>query len=101
MADTRAEIWNWLLVPVMATVLAILFVPMLYDWESHLLYALLLGVTLCHIHFGVFVVSPAKVHALLIKILACLILSFCETFARHCVYEMDSTYFKNILFIKH
>ncbi|XP_014674567.1 PREDICTED: ethanolaminephosphotransferase 1-like [Priapulus caudatus] len=62
MAGTRAEMWNWLLVPVMVTVTTVVFVPSLYDWETYMLYALTAAVTLCHLHYGVFVVRQMAQH---------------------------------------
>uniref|UniRef100_UPI00358F90D1 ethanolaminephosphotransferase 1 isoform X3 n=1 Tax=Myxine glutinosa TaxID=7769 RepID=UPI00358F90D1 len=61
MSCTRCQAFNWLLVPLIATVLAVCngFVG---EYEVQLLFALTTFVTLAHIHYGVCVVRQLCLH---------------------------------------
>jgi ethanolaminephosphotransferase len=60
MANTRADIFNWLLIPLAAIVLGVLTIP-LGIIELYMLWAYTIFVTAAHIHYGICVVSHFSV----------------------------------------
>lgn len=57
MSNTRCEVFSWLLVPVAGVVIAALFLPVSWNLELPLLYALTALTFLAHVHYGVCLVS--------------------------------------------
>ncbi|XP_026464573.1 ethanolaminephosphotransferase 1-like [Ctenocephalides felis] len=67
MTDTRCDLWNWLLLPVIIASYICTVNPLSFAQERFVLYAITVLVTVAHIHYGV-----------------CVVRQMCEHFKRDC-----------------